>query len=158
VILLNPFVLGSGGGGGGIGAHRYWRIVNVTVPASDFLEIAEVQLLTGVTVVSEGKTYASNPVPDSVGALSLLFDGDLSTRVYWTAAHAEDPSFYLSVDLGSDTAVDGVKQAGFDNNSRYMDGFTLQYSDDNSSWTTATTKSGLTYPGNNTLSATYSIP
>jgi hypothetical protein len=39
-----------------------------------------------------------------------------------------------------------------------MQGFTLQWSDDDSTWTTLGSKSGLSYPGNNTLSGLYSFP
>lgn len=155
MILLNPFVLGSGGGGSA--AHRYWRFINLDVLDATFFEISELQLLVDATVVSEGKTYASSVAPDGL-VIGNLFDGNTSTRCYWTITHAEDPGFYISIDLGSDMEVNGVKQAGFDDSARYMQGFTLQYSDDNANWTTATTKSGLTYPGNNTLSSTYSVP
>jgi hypothetical protein len=51
-----------------------------------------------------------------------------------------------------------VKQAGYDTSGRHMINFTLQNSDDGSSWTTYSTKTGLAYPGNNTLSATYTVP
>ncbi len=42
-----------------------------------------------------------------------------------------------------------MQMAGFDTASRYPTDITLQWSDDNSSWTTFGTWSGLTYPGDN---------
>ena len=156
MILVNPYALATGGGGGAVSA-RYWRITSLSVPDVAFLEISEVQLLDGSTVVSSGKTYSTNPALTG-GSLGDLFDGNLTTRAFWAKADAIDPSFYLKVDLGTAMVVDGVKQGGFDNSNRYMSAFTLQYSSDDSSWTTLGSKSGLSYPGNNTLSSTYSFP
>jgi len=159
MMLIAPDMLfpAAGGGGSGAGSHRYWRFVNLSVTDATFFEVAELQLLDGVTVVSGGKTYSSQVAPDGL-ALSNLFDGNLSTRCWWTKTHIEDTGFYIQIDLGSSMLVDGVKQAGFDDSARYMNGFTLQSSDDGSTWLTATTKTGLSYPGNSTLSSTYSVP
>lgn len=153
-MLLSPYRYAVAGGS----SHRYWRFVSI-VSDFFFFEIAEIQLLTGATVVSEGKTYSAFSGPSSGSpALTALFDGDLSTRCYWTGVLYSDPAFYIQIDLGSAMAVDGVKQAGFDTSGRHMVDFTLQYSDDASSWTTLATKTGLAYPGNNTLSSTYAVP
>ena len=159
MILVNPYALATGGGGGAVSA-RYWRITNLSVTNSAYLELSEVQLLSGATVVSSGKTYSTNPAltGSSGGGLNDLFDGNLTTRAYWTKADAVSGGFYLKVDLGSPMVVDGVKQGGFDDSERYMNAFTLEYSDNDASWTALGSKSGLTYPGNNTLSSTYSFP
>lgn len=156
MILINPFVLGSGAPPPSE-AHRYWRVNSLSVTDSSFFEISELQLLSGGTVVSESKTYSSSVAPDGL-SLSNLFDGSTSTRCYWAVATAEGAGFYIQIDLGSAIVVDGVRQAGYDTPGRHMDAFTLQYSDDASAWTTLATKTGLTYPGNNTLSSTYTVP
>ncbi len=155
MMLVNPYMVQPAAGGGGAN-HRFWRFTGIS--SGSLLEISEIQLLVGATVVSEGKTYSSFTPPETGFALANLFDGSLSTRCYWFSAGYSDPSFYIKIDLGSAMAVDGVKQAGFDTSDRYMTAFTLEYSDDNSTWTTAATKSGLAYPGNNTLSTVYSVP
>lgn len=155
MMLLNPYALATGGGGAV--SARYWQITGIAVIDAGFFEVSEIQLLTGTTVVSEGKTYSSQVPPDGF-TIGSLFDGNTTTRCYWTATHAEDPAFYIRVDLGTAMAVDGVKQGGYDTADRYMTDFTLQYSNDASSWTTLGSKTGLAYPGNNTLSSTYTFP
>jgi len=91
-------------------------------------------------------------------SLDFLTDNDTATRCYWDASTAEDSAFWIQYQFGTAQAVDGVKQAGFDTSDRYMAGFTLQWSDNGSTWTTLGSKSGLSYPGNNTLSSLYTIP
>lgn len=143
--------------GDSLGAHSYWRLMNITVPGGGFLEISELQLLEGTVVVSSGQTHSTSNTP-SLGVVGDLFDGSTATRPFWSEAVAEASGFYIQVQFSTPRAITAVKQAGFDTSTRYMDGFTLQYSDDGSSWTTLGTKSGLTYPGNNTLSAAYTFP
>ena len=155
MILINPYAHG-GGAPPPSTTHRYWQFIDLLVTEAGFFEVAEIQLLTGSTVVSEGKTYSSFSAPTL--ALGNLFDGSTATRCYWTKTQIETSGFYIRIDLGTAMDVDGVKQAGFDDSARYMNGFTLQYSDDGTAWTTYATKTGLTYPGNNTLSSTYSVP
>lgn len=142
--------------GGGSESHRYWRFTSLTVPG-DYLEISELQLLVGASVYSAGvtPTFSDSAGGDGAGALT---DGLLNTRNFWTQAVAQGGGFYIQFDLGVARGVNGVKQGGFDTSTRYMSGFSLQYSDDASSWTTLGSKSGLTYPGNNTLSSVYSFP
>jgi hypothetical protein len=138
-------------------AFRYWRVNSLTIPGGGFLEISELQLFIGASQQT-GATVTSSDAP--TGLLSLLTDGNLTTRCYWTEAVAEGAGFWIKFDFGAgnDKAIDGVKQGGFDTSNRYIQAFSLQYSTDNSSWTTLGSKSGLTYPGNNTLSAMYSFP
>lgn len=136
--------------------HLFWRVTNISVPGS-LLEIAELQMLIGPSVVSEGQTYDSETVPN-FNFILAIFNGVLSDRCYWDASVVEDPDFWIEVEFGSPVAIDGVRQAGFDTSSRYMDAFTLEYSDDGSTWFEYGSKSGLTYPGNNTLSSIYTFP
>lgn len=152
--LLDPYRFEVAGGGGPPGtAHRYWRFNGILVSGS-LLEISELQPHSGG--VSTIPVFTSSDAP-SGGALSLLIDGSLSTRVYWTEATAEAGGFYLKWDFGAPRVIDSVKLGGYDTSNRYPTGFELQYSDDNSSWTTQATISGLTYPGNNTLSSAIDV-
>jgi hypothetical protein len=135
------------------GSPRYWRIIDVTVPGT-FLELSELQFLAGATVISG--TYTSNVAPTN--PISRLSDGLLNASCYWTQAQAQNAAFYIQIDAGAAGAsVNGVKQGGFDNSSRTMTAFTLQSSVDGLSWVTVGSKSGLAYPGNNTLSVTYTF-
>lgn len=134
-------------------AARYWRINAVTVPGT-FLELSELQFLSGSTVFSG--TFTSNVAPTN--PIARLSDGLLNASCYWTQAQAQDSGFYIQLDLGSSPGiVDGVKQGGFDTSTRTMTAFTLQYSSNGTDWTTKGSKSGLSYPGNNTLSTTYTF-
>lgn len=139
------------------GEHRYWRIKDIQT-GGGFLEISELRLFVGGDDVTAFASKTSSHVPTE--ALSNLFDGLLNTRCYWPEATVEGGSFWIEFDFGAnqERPVDGVKQGGFDTSSRYMHAFTLEYSDDGSTWFSAGSKSGLTYPGNYTLSGLYSFP
>jgi hypothetical protein len=139
------------------GAHRYWRIKSINLPGGTHLEISEVRLFELGADVTASATKTSSDAPD-FGALSELFDSNLTTRPFWVAATAEGAGFYLHFDFGSNVAVDGLKQGGFDTSNRYMESFGVEYSDDNVFWVPFASKSGLTYPGNNTLSSEYALP
>lgn len=136
------------------GEHRYWRIKDITTGAS-YLEISELQVFDGEINITSLATKTSSHVP--IESFSNLFDGLLNTRCYWTEAIVEGGSFWIQFDfgLGFERSINGVKQGGFDTSGRHMHAFTLEYSDDGSTWFSAGSKSGLTYPGNNTLSALY---
>lgn len=138
---------------------RYWRLVNIDVAAGgSHLEISELRLFSDGVDVTANATISSSVSPDGF-TLADLVDGNTNTRCFWTNNTAEDPSFWIQFDFGAGdaTKVNGLKQAGFDTNNRYMAGFTVQFSDDGVSWTPLGTLSGLTYPGNNTLSSLYEI-
>lgn len=136
-------------------AHRYWRIRALTV-LSGFFEVAEIQLLDGTTRVDAGATKTASLAPTSGGALADIFDGSTGTRAAWTQAQAQDAGFWLAWDFGAATEVNALKQAGFDTSGRHMSAFTVQSSDDGSTWVDEGTFAGLAYPGNATFSAPYS--
>jgi large exoprotein involved in heme utilization and adhesion len=141
-------------------AHRYWRLVSLGLPTGgSFLEISELQVLdetsTNVTA-SATKTASTNP--DVAGALADIFDGNLSTRCTWSDTVALAAAFWIKFDFsGGDVDIRGVKQGGFDTANRSLERFKLQFSDDDSTWTTLNVKNGLAYPGNNTLSSLYAF-
>jgi hypothetical protein len=149
--LLNPYRFGvSGGGGDGdANTHRYWRFTGFNVSGS-LLEISELQPWCGA---ASTRVVFSASDATSGGTTADLIDGSLSTRCYWSEAVAEGAGFWLKWDFGAPRIIDGVKLGGFDTSNRYPTGFKLQHSDDDSSWTTQATISGLSYPGNNTLSS-----
>ncbi len=153
-MLLNPYRFASAGGGSG---HRYWQVVGVAV-AGDYLQISELQLLAGGTVVSAGITPTSSHTPIS-HTLADLVDGQLAVdQVTWTQVVAQDPSFYIRFDLGTTQPIDGVRQAGGDTSNRYMSAFTLQYADSPTGpWTDYGSEVGLAYPGHYTLSEVYDM-
>jgi hypothetical protein len=132
---------------------RYWRIKSISVPGA-FLEISEVQFCAGGT--RQTGTLASSDVPVG-GSITDLNDNVLTTRCYWDNAVAVAAGFWIRMDLGSVKVIDGIKLGGFDTTNRYPTAFTLEKSTDNSIWTAVGSVSGLSYPGNNTLSSTISF-
>ncbi len=130
-------------------AHRYWRVVDISIPGGGLLEIGEWQLFNGASRVDASATLSSSSSP-SFGSVADLKDGSVSTRVYWDESTVENPAFWIKWDFGSAQTVDGTRFSGYDNSTRYPSGFTFQWSDDNSSWTTQRSVSGVSYPGNNT--------
>jgi hypothetical protein len=137
---------------------RYWRVNGIILGAGGSqLEISELQLFAN-GIQQTGATVTASSAPAL--ALSNLVDGNLSSRCYWDNSTAEGSGFWIKFDFGAanDKAINGVKQGGFDTNDRYMAAFSLQYSSNDSTWTTLGSKSGLAYPGNNTLSSLYSFP
>lgn len=147
--FLNPFRFG-GGGGGGAGAHRYWRYKNILIPGG-LLEISELRLYAGGSAIDGSATITSSSLA-SFGSPTSLIDSDLFTRCYWTDAVVENPAFWIKIDLGSAIAPDAIRIGGFDESNRYPSDIEVEYSDDDSSWTSQQVFSGLTYPGNHTLS------
>ena len=161
--LANSLSGGRGDGGGGevdTNPHRYWRLIDIECPDAPpgYFEISELQLLEASVNVTGDATKTASTNPDAFGALADIFDGNLNTRAAWTLAVAEDAAFWIKFDFsGGDVVIDGVKQGWYDQAGRYMQEFTLQFSDNDSTWTTKGTKTGLTYPGNNTLSSEYTF-
>lgn len=149
-------------GGGGGDAHQYWRITSITLGAGgDYLEISDLQVFEDAANVTANATVTSSEVPlsDPGSPLSNLTDNNVGTRCYWPAANVQTgESFWIKFDFGAAQILNGVTQAGFDTSSRYMAAFSLQYSDNDSDWTTFGSKANLTYPGNGTFSNVYTFP
>lgn len=149
-------LLGGAPEGAGAG-HRYWRINSIDT-GGNFLEISELQLLEDSVDVTSGATKTVNAGPD-FATLGAIYDGNLTTRNIWgLVTNPATVVLHFDFGAGNEKHINGVKQAGFDTDGRHMHGFTLQWSDDNSAWTTLGSKAGLAYPGNNTLSAEYTFP
>lgn len=145
----------GGGGGGGGGTHRYWRIQSIMMNgAGNNWELNEFQLLSGSTVLSAPIVTASAaPAGGNIAALSDQNSSGSLGNVNFSSLSG----LTISWDFGRSVQVDGIKLGAYDNSTRYPSGLTLQYSDDGSSWTSQGSVSGLSYPGNNTLSAFIAI-
>lgn len=135
-------------------ARRYWRATSLTFGSGSTLEISELQLHSDAGNENANATKTSSISP-SPGALSNLFDGSLSTSAYWTSFSGSQS---IKWDFGgTDKLITGIKIGAYDTASRYPSGITVQSSPDDTNWTTIATISGLSYPGNNTLSALLSV-
>ena len=156
MMLLNPYRFAASGGGGS--GHRYWRWSGFALSGS-FLEISELRLVGSSGLLFPVSGASSNtPAGGSSGSglVSDLWDGSTSTRTYWSAATATDPSFWISVDLGTPQEVTGIQIGAFDTENRFPTAISLYWSDDETTWTFAGSWSGLTYPGN--YNSTGSLP
>lgn len=161
--MIHPGAM-RGGAGRVLGAQvvlsaisaRYWRVTSISCPAN-LLELTELRFFTGASDVTATGTVSTSTVP--AVALANLVDNNLTTRSQWNPLPATDTTFWIAMDFGvGGKVINGIAQGGNDGSGaslRYMSGFTLQYSPDNSVWTTLASKSGLTFPGINTLSAVY---
>lgn len=141
--------------GGSAATYRYWRVSGLTIPAGgNFFEVSELQLWSGASRAT-GATLTSSDAPIGGGGVSAIDDDNTGTRPYWSEATAEGAGFWIQWDFGAgnEKAIDGFKQGGFDTSNRFTETLTLEYSSNGSSWSTKGSVSGLTYPGNNTLSA-----
>ncbi len=128
-------------------AHRYWRI-NVTAPvtAGQSVCINEFRLhdASGTLLTGTGTASAFSVYPGQAAALA--FDGNETT--FWNASDATLPQ-WLEYDFGSAvdvaTVLIGQRQGQPANTPK---DFTIQWSDDNSSWTTALTTAGAAFTSN----------
>ncbi|GAB1266743.1 discoidin domain-containing protein [Aurantivibrio infirmus] len=156
-VALAPTTGTSGGGGGGtVSAHQYWRINGMTVNDL-YLELSELELsLVDDTNLNSLATVTTSNAPN--GGVGNVLDGNLTSRAWWYSSDTNTAAFYIQWDFGgSPQAVAQVRQAGYDNSARFMTEFSLQYSDDGVTWTTQSTQTGLTYPGNYTYSEYYDV-
>lgn len=152
--VLRPRV--ASGAAGGATAHLYWRIYNTHVPSSSVLEISELRIYTDAVLADTAATKSSSAAPN-FSTIDKLYDDSLATRCYWNAGVVVPGSFWFKWTFASAVVINGLAQGGFDTSSRYLDQFDLQWSDDDSAWTTQSVKTGLSYPGNFTLSSIYDV-
>jgi len=144
VIPLGIIAAARTAGGGGGASHRYWRWINIAVNG-DHLEISELRVVNGSTRLPATMSTSTAP---SIGAVSTLADDNLDTRAYnWPQADVQAGGFWVMADLGTAQVVTGMQIGSYDTSYRYPTDITLQWSDDNSSWTTFGSWSGMTYPG-----------
>ena len=125
-------------------AHRYWRINITKHNGGDVVSHAEVQFratVGGADQATGGTPDASTENLPTYGA-SKAFDDDAST--IWSSTSSSLPQ-WISYDFGSAVDVVEVALQADDTAPRALyaaEDFDVQYSDDNSSWTTAWSVTG----------------
>lgn len=132
---------------------RYWRVKDIVVPATDFLELAEWHLFYQGLRVDQTATLSSYSAP--LIDITRLKDASFATQCSWTKAAVSDPAFWIKWDFGAATDVDGTRFAGFGSDDRYPSGFRLEWSTNDTDWTTLIVTSGIPRPGGQTFSAFY---
>jgi hypothetical protein len=88
--------------------------------------------------------------------LSHLYDEDTGTRPSWNSGNALEADFAIEFTFASAKAIDGIRFAGYDNNTRFSTTYTAKYWD-GAAWVLAGTVSGLTWPGSFTYSSVATI-
>ncbi len=152
-LALAPTANTTTTGGSAVSAHRFWRINTIQLGAS-LLEISEIEL----SLADNSSLNSLATITFSSGNAAPLHDNNVNSNYWWEASVVTAPGFYMQWDFGATPqAVSKVRQAGFDNATRYIQGFSLQYSDDGINWTTQGAQSGLIYPGNHTYSEYYDV-
>lgn len=134
--------------------HRYWRI-NITANGGDASTSAIVELemyesrfgpnvCTGVTAASSGN-FDSQYLPGEAFDQSLVDNGGGTSDLWASSA----PVSWISANFGSgnNKAVVGIGMHGrrSTNTNQMPTAFDVQWSDDNSSWTTAWSESGVSW-------------
>lgn len=140
MMLLNPYRFGAGGGGPL--PHLYWRI-NVTATSSSHVTVAELVMRSTVggadlCVGGTGSaSAASNPVANAFDKNNNTAWGAFDNPVQWLRYQFPSTVAVSVVEITAENGgVAGVSASPRD--------FTIQFSDDGSTWTTAATITGQT--------------
>jgi hypothetical protein len=127
-------------------AHRYWRMnISLNNGDSNYVGVAELAFYndstSSVNLVKSalaGSNYLESSEANSANNGSFAFDGLVSTK--WTAGSTTG---YIGWDFGTPTLVKTVgvtgQYNGGDQSALAPKNFTIEYSDDNSSWIVAAT-------------------
>jgi hypothetical protein len=126
-------------------AHRYWRINVSAVNASTLVGLVKVSLYeTSFTDVATGGTASASSTGEG-SAANLL---DTSNTSNWVSSGALPQWWKVDLGSGNDKDITFVKLVGRRDGAWASDqcpkDFSLQYSDDNSSWTTLFSVTGST--------------
>lgn len=136
--------------------HQYWRVTELTFAGTpDYLEVSELEFsvgddTSGFTALDVSSVVSANYSPISATyATELCFDGSTSSRCIFDGADATAIDFAFTIDFGAgnEQSLSRFKEASYDNLNRFITGFTLQYSDDGTTWTTKKVVSGLAVSG-----------
>lgn len=130
-------------------AHRYWRIYITASAASGYVSIMELQLRTSIggSNVATGGTASASSTGFGWSA-SNAFNGSTASPGWHSGTNAlPGTPEWLKYDLGSGNDKDVIEfaiSARGSNPEQNPRDFQLQYSDDNSAWTTLYTIGGET--------------
>lgn len=153
----SPFGLPVAGGGGEEGPppdpHRYWRINFTEVNGSDVVSFSELEMfesVSGPNVVTGGtvsaQSYYTGGYEASKAVDGVLQQDDGSTNRWMSST--DGPPWWLKYDFGSgnEKAIEsiGIHHREAASSARAPQDFDIQYSDDDSSWTTLWSVTGET--------------
>jgi len=135
------------------GAHRYWRLV-MHQGASAFIHFSEIELrasASGADETSPSTTIVANSTFGGLPATNLV-DNSNGTEWATNSPPGANP-ITLEVDFGVGVTKEIVEVSlrNTANASREPESFLVQYSDDNSNWTTSWVDSDPTWAGTETI-------
>ncbi len=142
-MLVSPY-RNAVAGGGGYGSHRYWRIaISANNGDASNTQICEMEFrgsVGGSDLTGSGTVLSGGSGSDGLGnEAAKAFDNNTTTT--WVRTSATNT--WIGYDFGSATTVAEVMIRAYTapgtEYSRAPKNFTLDYSDDGSSWTTADT-------------------
>lgn len=138
-MLLNPYRFASGGSAGG---HLYWRL-NVSATSSTHVTLAELVMRSAVGGAdlcvggAASASLANNPAANAFDKSNATSWGAFGSPAQWLRYKFAAPVSVGVVELTAEPGnVAGVNASPKD--------FTIQWSDDGTSWTTAATITGQT--------------
>lgn len=133
--ILSGLALSSGGAPSAPGSHRYWRIRSTV--AQQWLGMNTVEgreTRDGSNAFTGGTASASSQFSGTFSADKAV-DGNGSTK--WAIAENQGLNAWWKYDLGSGNAKEIVEFAfTIDDATNCFASYALEYSDDNSAWTT----------------------
>ncbi len=120
-------------------AHRYWRLYNrLNNGDGSFSGLTEIQMRTttgGANVCSGGTAISTGTI--QAGSAAQCFDGDTTTTlIQWATTNSVSVGYDFGAGVTKDI-VEIVVWPDKDSAARAFAEFDVQYSDDNSTWTTA---------------------
>ena len=131
-------------------AHRYWRILVNTIQSGAYVSIVEMEMFeTASTTDATGSgTAAANSTYTAEGATPAKAFDNVLTYPGWTN-NGDGAGCWLAYDFGSGVAKDIAAVSLLNRNDSWYfqipSNFSIQYSDDASSWTTLFSVLGLTW-------------
>jgi lysophospholipase L1-like esterase len=105
----------------------------------------DLAIFTGSSTALSRSTWATNPgtsASSNSSAISNMFDGSLSTRWSTDLLQTASPAQWLKLDLGSSQSFSKIVLDVTDSSGDYPRGYTVDVSNDNSTWTRVATGVG----------------
>lgn len=161
-MMLRRVMMAGGSAPPPVTPHRYWRIYVLESNTGDGFFTAIYELEFRATAGGADQSTPSSGITASTVAagavVSYAIDNDLITG--WTSSSGSSGPQWVSVDLGSAKEVRQIAMTSGDTSARAARApkrFQIQYSDDNSSWTSAIEYSGEPAWGN-TETRLFAVP
>lgn len=164
MLMVNPLNGFGGYASAAVAGHRYWKFsFTGWAGAGTQGEIAEFELRVGTTDqlpdmtsnTTSGVTVSTN---DDIGGLAPAFqaaDDDAATN-WGTADRTGTKTWTVDFGAGNEKDLDDYKITSRSNGFNYPTAWTLAWSDDGSSYTTADTQTSQSFGSGETK--TYTIP